>query len=85
MNIKKVSDQELRAWYIETREDGREEALATLTDPGVLKLARTAVMLEVERARSSFKKSADPFVQSLAKSYEATQFLLVSKLSSPFS
>jgi len=76
LSIKKVSDQELRAWYVETREDGREESLAALTDPGILKLARTAVMLEVEKARSSFRKSRDPFIQTLAQSYEATQFLL---------
>ncbi|KAH8593367.1 glycosyltransferase family 4 protein [Bisporella sp. PMI_857] len=77
LNIEKISDQDLREWYIETQEDGNEQSLVALTDPAVLKLARTAVTKELQKASSWPRRSStDPFVQKLAKSYDATVFLL---------
>lgn len=77
LNIEKLTDQRLREWYIETQEDGNEKALAGMTDPAVLKLARAAILQEVTEARRRFKgKAHDPLVAALAKSYDATIFLL---------
>lgn len=75
--IPKVSDQDLRAWYVEAHEGGNEEALAGLTDPAALKLAREAMVREVKATRRRFgRKSKDPVVLSMAKSYDATVYLL---------
>lgn len=78
LNIEKISDLELRKWYVETQEDGNEESLNGMTDPGVLKLARAAILREIGKARSRFRisKTTDPFVHKLAKTYDATMFLL---------
>ncbi|RDL42046.1 UDP-Glycosyltransferase phosphorylase [Venustampulla echinocandica] len=77
LNIEKLTDQRLREWYIETQEDGNEKALTGMTDPAVLKLARAAILREVTEARRRFRrKPHDPLVGSLAKSYDATVFLL---------
>ncbi|KAF4637772.1 hypothetical protein G7Y89_g291 [Cudoniella acicularis] len=77
LDIEKLTDQTLREWYIETHEDGDEKALAGMTDPAVLKLARAAMIGEVTAHRQPFSgKSHDPLVRSLVKSYDATVFLL---------
>jgi len=78
LNIEKISDQDLRQWYVETQEDGNEDSLNGMTDPAVLKLARAAIIREINRASSKFRKtkSTDPFVQKLTKSHDATIFLL---------
>ncbi|KAH8663097.1 glycosyltransferase family 4 protein [Tricladium varicosporioides] len=77
LDIEKLTDQTLREWYIETREDGNEKALDGMTDPAVLKLARAAMIEEVTAHRKLFsRKSHDPLVRSLVKSYDATIFLL---------
>lgn len=75
--IKKITDQDLRQWYIETREKGNEKSLDHLTDPAALKLARDAMIREISSTKKWFvKKTKDPLVLALAKSYEATVFLL---------
>lgn len=78
LKIEKINDQDLRKWYLETQEDGNEDSLSGMTDPGVLKLARAAIIREINKARSRYwkTKSTDPFVQKLARSYDATIFLL---------
>lgn len=77
LNIERLTDQKLREWYIETHEDGNEKALAGMTDPAVLKIARAAMIQEVTATRRRFRrKSTDPLVLALAKSYDATVFLL---------
>ena len=48
-----------------------------MTDPAALKLAREAMMRELKESKKWFgKKTKDPLVLALAKSYEATVFLL---------
>lgn len=75
--IEKVSDQDLRKWYIGQYENGDESALSGMTEPGVLKLARDAVIRDVTALRKQWRlKSSDSVVLSLAKSYDATIFLL---------
>jgi hypothetical protein len=77
LRIEKVSDQVLREWYVKTRKDGDEEDLAGLTEPGILKLARSAMLEEIQHFNKRFgKKPRDSLVSSLAKSYNATVFLL---------
>jgi len=77
LNIEKIDDQTLREWYIQTQHDGDEKSLAQLTVPAVLKLARAALLKEVEHENARFRKSSkDPLVQKLAKSYNATIFLM---------
>ncbi|KAH9222558.1 glycosyltransferase family 4 protein [Leptodontidium sp. 2 PMI_412] len=77
LTIEKIGDQELRKWYVDTYVDGNEDTISTLTEPGVLKLAREAMIKDVRGARRRFGgTSKDPKVLSLAKSYDATIFLL---------
>lgn len=77
LEIEKITDQDLRNWFIKARQSGDESSIAHLTDPGVLKLARTAILKQVKAELSRFAKSCkDPFVQKLARSYHATVFLL---------
>jgi hypothetical protein len=76
LDIEKLTDQRLREWYIETQEDGDEKSLAGMTDPAVLKLARAAMIRDVTEARKKFRAPHDPLVSALAKSYDATVFLL---------
>jgi hypothetical protein len=77
LNIEKTSDPELRKWYIETYHGGDENSLAHYTEPGALKVARDAMIREVTATRKLFARSSkDPVVLSLARSYDATIFLL---------
>src|SRR6187402_1486587 len=64
--IEKISDQDLRKWYVDTYEGGSEESLSDLTEPGVLKLARDAMMRNVTATKKRFRRtSKDPIVLSL--------------------
>ncbi|KUJ20420.1 glycosyltransferase family 4 protein [Mollisia scopiformis] len=75
--IEKINDQDLRKWYIKKYEDGDETAVSAMTEPGVLKLARDALYRDVTAVRRQWRmKSSDSVVLSLAKSYDATIFLL---------
>ncbi|KAH7383582.1 glycosyltransferase family 4 protein [Cadophora sp. MPI-SDFR-AT-0126] len=77
LSIEKISDKDLRKWYVNTYENGNEDAVSSLTEPGVLKLARDALINDVRASRKRFRrKSKDSVVLSLAKSYNATVFLL---------
>ena len=77
LEIEKISDSGLREWYVETHAEGNEEVLSGLTDPRVLRLARIELLRKVKEARGLFGiSSKDPVVLSLAKSYDATIFLL---------
>ncbi len=77
LSIEKIGDPALRDWYVKTHERGDEQALAGLTEPAALKLAREAMMRDVKAARKRFGgKTDDPVVSSMAKSYDATMFLL---------
>ena len=77
LNIEKISDPALRVWYVKTHQHGNNQALAGLTEPAALKLAREAMMRDVKAARKRFgRKTTDPVVLSMAKSYDATEFLL---------
>lgn len=74
-----LKDAELREWYL-SHSNIPTEDLDTLTDPAVLKLAHRTlhheVLLETKKKFFS-KKSTDPIVLKLAKSYDATEFLMV--------
>lgn len=77
LKIKKLTDQDLRQWYIDTHGQGDEKFLNGLTDPAALKLAREAMLYEISKSRKWFgQKTKDPLVLKLAKSHEATVFLL---------
>ncbi|KAL2067476.1 hypothetical protein VTL71DRAFT_1901 [Oculimacula yallundae] len=77
LKIEKINDPDLRKWYIDAYENGNESAMASLTEPRVLKLARDAMLKDITSFRKRFgRKSTDPVVLSLAKSYDATIFLL---------
>lgn len=77
LGIERIGDPDLRKWYVETYANGEEKELAGMTEPGVLKLARDAMIKDVTAARRRFKKKTeDTVVLRLAKSYDATVFLL---------
>lgn len=77
LSIEKISDKDLRKWYVDTYESGNEDTVSALTEPGILKLARDAMIKDVRASRDRFgRTSKDPVVLSLTKSYDATIFLL---------
>lgn len=77
LKIEKISDPELRKWYVDQYHSGSEDALSGMTEPGVLKLARYTLLRDVKASFARIgKASKDPVVLSLAKSYDATNFLL---------
>jgi hypothetical protein len=74
-----LKDSELREWYISNSHISAKE-LDSLTDPAVLKLAHQALHHQVvaETRKNLFaKKSEDPLVLKMTKSFEATDFLMV--------
>ncbi|ATZ45868.1 hypothetical protein BCIN_01g05710 [Botrytis cinerea B05.10] len=76
-NIEKISDKELKEWYIKTHKDGDDRAFDGMTDPAALKISRTAMIEEIRKVRSGFRHNCqDPTVKSLVDSYDATIFLL---------
>jgi hypothetical protein len=77
LKIKKVTDQDLRQWFIETHGEGNKKFLDGLTDPAALKLAREAMIHEISETKKWFgQKTKDPLVLTLGKSHTATVFLL---------
>jgi hypothetical protein len=75
-----LEDAELKEWYLLKSESGFRKQLEDLTDPAILKLARQALLRDVlmETKKPFFvKKSEDPLVSKLARSFEATDFLMV--------
>lgn len=78
--ISLVDDQTLRTWFIENKTSGMD-GIEKMSDPAVLRFARDALLKDVlaERKKSIFsKKTIDPLVLKLVRSYEATNFLMVS-------
>jgi glycosyltransferase involved in cell wall biosynthesis len=77
--IKQTEDSEVRKWYTRTRNSGDTSILSSMTDPGALRIARTALYQDVcaELGTGFFRKPTDDnLVRELAKDYEATSFLL---------
>ncbi|KAJ5999071.1 Glycosyl transferase family 1 [Penicillium sp. IBT 35674x] len=78
-SIRRTDDNEIRKWYISIHDDNNEKVFAKMSDPGVLKLAREALLEDVlsERSRSILSKSTtDQLVKELARDWESTNFLL---------
>ncbi|KAJ5548783.1 Glycosyl transferase family 1 [Penicillium frequentans] len=78
-SIRRTDDNEIRKWYIATHGDNNEKVFANMSDPGVLKLAREALLENVisERSRSILSESTiDQLVKELARDWESTNFLL---------
>ncbi|KAK0103063.1 hypothetical protein ONS96_005674 [Cadophora gregata f. sp. sojae] len=76
--ISLVDDQTLRTWFIENKTAGMD-GIEKMSDPAVLRFARDALLKDVlaERKKSIFsKKTRDPLVLKLVRSYEATSFLM---------
>jgi glycosyltransferase involved in cell wall biosynthesis len=78
-DLKQIDDSEIRNWYTSTRNAGEKSVLNSMTDPGALRIARTALYEDVcaELDTSFFRKpTEDILVRGLVKDYEATSFLL---------
>jgi glycosyltransferase involved in cell wall biosynthesis len=74
-----IEDAAVKAWYIENRASGNPNAYDGLTDPAAMNLARESLAsaVQAERKLSFWQSSkADSMVQKLAKSWDATIFLL---------
>ncbi|KAI1002392.1 hypothetical protein K3495_g5809 [Podosphaera aphanis] len=77
IGIRYISDKELRQWYIDRYENGNEKAFVGFTEPGILKIARDAITRDIKAFKKSYRKNCgDTVVKSLAKSFDATVFLL---------
>ncbi|EPQ63420.1 Bgt-5071 [Blumeria graminis f. sp. tritici] len=75
--IENISDQELKNWYIKRYFYGNQKAINELTEPYILKCARDMMSQKVEVVKKSiFKKTRDSVVEALAKSHNASIFLL---------
>lgn len=73
-----VDDSTLRNWYIETKACGMN-SVEKMSDPAVLRFAREALLADVvaERKKHMFShQTNDPLVKKMAKSFEATNFLM---------
>ncbi|KAK5058785.1 hypothetical protein LTR84_011049 [Exophiala bonariae] len=79
LNVKRISDAEVRKWYIMTKAKGNTKRLNMLSDPAALKISREALLEDVhaELSKSPFsKRSPDKLVAQLAADHESTKFLL---------
>jgi hypothetical protein len=75
-----VEDSELREWYLDRVAAECREELQEKTDPALLKLARQCLLRDViQETRKLFfvKPTDDVLVLKMAKSFEATGFLMV--------
>lgn len=78
-SIRRTDDNEIRKWYIAIHGDNNEKVFANMSDPGVLKLAREALLEKIisQRSRGIFSESTtDQLVKELARDWESTNFLL---------
>lgn len=78
--IETIDDMTLREWHVRREMAGNEVSIENMTEPALLKAARQNLLREVLKEKSKFffeKKSNDPTVLILAKSYDATVFLMV--------
>jgi len=79
-NIALIDDAALRSWYMDQLSASEREDTQKMTDPSVLKLARSSLQQNVlagQRKPIFAKGSQDPMVSKLVDSYEATIFLMV--------
>ncbi|KAH8802484.1 glycosyl transferase [Xylogone sp. PMI_703] len=73
-----IDDNELRTWFVDKKVDSSTD-LEKMSDPALLRLARRSLLEEVtaERKKNIFsKKTQDPLVDRMVKSYTATEFLM---------
>ncbi|KAF2458193.1 hypothetical protein BDY21DRAFT_420854 [Lineolata rhizophorae] len=78
-NITTVDDKGVKDWYVQQVAKGSKDAFAGLTDPAAISLSRGHLYEAVmkEKQRPFWRKStADPLVKNLAKTWDATIFLL---------
>jgi hypothetical protein len=83
VQISKVDDKAICAWYIEQKALGDEKCFDGLTNPAALRVARESLFEAVQReGKLHFfeKSSTDALVISLSKCYSSTIFLLVSQI-----
>jgi hypothetical protein len=78
-SVYSVDDAKVKQWYVQNVADGNKEVFRGMTDPAAMNVSRQALSEAVmdERKRKFWRKSHhDQLVQKLAKSWEATTFLL---------
>jgi hypothetical protein len=74
-----ITDTQLRDWYLSKRTSSNKDSLEKMSDPALLRLARQSLtndILSEERFSIFRTKTKDPLVSKLARSYEATEFLM---------
>lgn len=75
-----MEDSELRDWYLDRVAPECRDELQEKTDPALLKLARQCLLRDViQETRKPFwtKPTKDALVLKMARSYDATGFLMV--------
>ncbi|KHJ35338.1 putative glycosyl group 1 family protein [Erysiphe necator] len=76
-SIETIDDQGLKKWYINRYQSGSEKILSNISESALLKIARDTIIRDVKSAKKIFwKKINDPVIRALAKSYDASVFLL---------
>jgi hypothetical protein len=76
-----LDDSTLRDWYLGKVPSNTKHDLLELSEPAVLKVARQELFHDVllERQKYFFSRhTKDPLVAQLARSFQATDFLMVS-------
>jgi hypothetical protein len=78
-SIHTIDDAAVKSWYVQFKAGGDKRVYDGLTDAAAMKLARKELNDEVAKEKDRFflkKSKADVMVQKLAKSWDATIFLL---------
>jgi len=76
-----LDDSTLRDWYLDKVSNSTKDELLEISEPAILKLARHAMFHDVllEKRKYLFsRQTKDPLVAQLARSFQATDFLMVS-------
>jgi hypothetical protein len=76
-----LDDLTLKDWYLDKASSSTKDDLLEISEPAILKLARQAMFHDVllEKRKYFFThRTKDPLVAQLARSLQATDFLMVS-------
>jgi hypothetical protein len=79
-----LDDSSLKEWYLERVSSSSMDDLVKRSEPAILKLGRQALFHDIvlEKRKWFFsRRTKDPLVAQLAKTFQATDFLMVRILS----
>jgi hypothetical protein len=81
LKIFPLDDSTLKEWYVDKFSSSAKDELEKMSEPAILKLGREALFHDVALENRRFflsRQTKDRLVVQLAKSFQATDFLIVS-------